>query len=454
MASGSGFSHIPQNVDHIETKYRIIKTKIPVPQSLSLIQILYDLESRSLHGQYPMIWDRADDVSVHDPYGNKWLDFTSTIFVANAGHSNKNILKAIQRMIDKPLLHSYTYPNIERIRYLEVLMSKCPDYLEKAYLVSSGTETTEMALKLMKMAKSSNDLRKTKIIAFKNSYHGRTLGSQQLSGNEKAKDWIKHKDPDILHIDFPYPWLESSNNPHQFDKQMEEICQTWNLNPMKDISGFMIETFQGWGAFFYPEQYIKALSKYSKKNNMIVCFDEMQAGFGRTGKLFGFEHYDIEPDLVCLGKGASSGFPLSLLIGKKDIMDLPEVGSMSSTHSANPLGCAIGKANLEEICDNGLLENSLNLGGYLHSSLAKLCAKFPEYILGHFGRGLLAAIVFKEAEHSSLCDSICEKAFQKGLLLVHTGRESIKLAPPLSIQKEAIDEGIKVLDEVLTDVLR
>ena len=116
MASGSGFSHSPKNVEFVNTKYRSIKTKIPVPESIELIQELYKYESRSVHGQYPMIWDRAEDVSVYDPYGNKWLDFTSTIFVANAGHSNKNILDALQKMINKPLLHSYTYPNLKCVK--------------------------------------------------------------------------------------------------------------------------------------------------------------------------------------------------------------------------------------------------------------------------------------------------------------------------------------------------
>ena len=191
MASGSGFSHIPQNVKCINTKYRSINTKIPVPESIELIQQLYKYESRSVHGQYPMIWDRAEDISVHDPYGNKWLDFTSTIFVANAGHSNKNILNALQKMVNKPLLHSYTYPNLERIEYLNKLIGITPDYLNKAYMVSSGTETTEMALKLIRMA--NKDEKRSVVITFEGAYHGRTLGAQQLTGNASAKEWVRTK---------------------------------------------------------------------------------------------------------------------------------------------------------------------------------------------------------------------------------------------------------------------
>ena len=179
----------------------------------------------------------------------------------------------------------------------------------------------------------------------------------------------------------------------------------------------------------------------------------MQAGFGRTGKLFGFQHYEIEPDLVCLGKGASSGFPLSLLLGKKELMDIPDIGSMSSTHSANPLACAVGKANLEALCEEGLIENACKLGEHFHRRLMELSLKFNKYVLNSYGVGLLGAIVFKSPEHSVFCDKICEISFQKGLLLVHTGRESIKLAPPLSITKEALDEGLDVLEEVFIDVI-
>jgi len=451
MASGSGFSHIPQNVECINTNYRTINTKIPVPESIELIQQLYKYESRSVHGQYPMIWDRAEDISVYDPYGNKWLDFTSTIFVANAGHSNKNILNALQKMVNKPLLHSYTYPNLERIEYLKKLIGVTPDYLNKAYMVSSGTETTEMALKLIRMA--NKDEKRSVVITFEGAYHGRTLGAQQLTGNASAKEWVRNQDPDIIHLGFPYPWIEEAKNESYFEREMDKFCEKYNLDPEKDISGFIIETFQGWGAFFYPQEYIKALSNYCKKNRIIICFDEMQAGFGRTGKLFGFQHYDIEPDLVCLGKGASSGFPLSLLLGKKELMDIPDIGSMSSTHSANPLACAVGKANLEALCEEGLIENACKLGEHFHKRLRELSQKFNKYVLNSYGLGLLGAIVFKSTEHSVFCDKICEISFQKGLLLVHTGRESIKLAPPLSITKEALDEGLDVLEEVFTDVI-
>ena len=180
----------------------------------------------------------------------------------------------------------------------------------------------------------------------------------------------------------------------------------------------------------------------------------MQAGFGRTGELFGYSHYEVEPDLLCCGKGASSGLPLAIVMGSKEVMDLPGIGSMSSTHSANPLCCVAGHENLKAMLEDGLIENAKNLGIILHKELNDIKNLFPEHIKYVFGKGLLAGIVFIDSngvQLNQLCDKVCEKALQRGLLLVHTGRESIKLAPPLSINKEALLEGISVLQGCISD---
>ena len=180
----------------------------------------------------------------------------------------------------------------------------------------------------------------------------------------------------------------------------------------------------------------------------------MQAGFGRTGKLFGYMHYGVEPDLLCLGKGASSGLPLSVVLGSKEVMDLPDIGSMSSTHSANPLCCVAGYENLKAMLEDGLVENSQKLGGLFHQSLNQIKNNHYNVLKYVFGTGLLAALVFIDRDGnplSHLCDKISEKAMQRGLLVIHTGRESIKLAPPLSILEDALVEGVQVLETCIKD---
>ena len=329
------FNRKPQSVSKINTKYRRIVTQLPVPESLEIINKLDRYESRSMHGQIPIVWDRAEGFNVYDAWGNKWLDFTSTIFVANAGHGNPKISEALKNTINKPLLHTYNYYSKERSDYIEYLIKNTPFYLNKAFLLSAGTEATECALKLMRMYGKQNNKKKIGVISFSGNWHGRTLGAQMLSDDCKQKEWIGYQDPNIYYLPFPFPWTKEAVEDSEafFTESINKLIKTYNLSPQQDLCGFMIETFQGWGALFYPINFIKAVEKFARKNQMLLTFDEMQAGFGRTGRLFGYMHYNIWPDIICCGKGASSSLPLSFVLGRKDILDIPEIGSMSSTRS-------------------------------------------------------------------------------------------------------------------------
>jgi len=451
--AGKVFSHQSIKVEKIATKYRTIKTDIPVPESISMLEKMYEIEAQAMHGQLPMVWDRADDFQIYDQWGNIWIDFTSTIFVANAGHGNKHIVEGLRKVLDKPLLHTYTYASSERIEYLEYLIKNTPKQFEKAFLLSAGTEATEAALKLMRLNGQKQGKRKGGVICFNGAFHGRTMGAQMMTGNAPAKEWVGYQDPNIHHLNFPYPW-EIENPKDFFESEIEKLLKDKDLDPDKDLCGFMLETFQGWGAVFYPKDFVQALMVFAKKHNMLVAFDEMQAGFGRTGKLFGYEHYEVKPDILCCGKGASSGLPLAIVLGSKEVMDLPDIGSMSSTHSANPLVCVAGHQNLKAMYEDGLIDNSENLGNIFHQRLNEIKNKYHNHLRYVFGKGLLAALIFMDENDkplSELCDKISEKAFQKGLLVVHTGRESIKLAPPLSITKEAMLEGVEVIEQCIKE---
>lgn len=455
--SGQGFSHEPQKVPHVSTNYRTIKTAIPVPESIPLLQRMYRTESRSMHGQMPIIWERSEGVQVHDPWGNTWLDFSSTIFVTNAGHGNPRIVKALRKVLDKPLLHTYTYASSERIDYLEYLIRNTPSQFEKAYLLSAGTEATEAAFKLMRLNGKKNGKKQVGIICFDGAYHGRTMGAQMMTGNDSAKAWIGYQDSHIHHLPFPYPWETGKASPKKiFQETLAQLLESKGLNPDTDLCGFMLETFQGWGAIFFPDEFIQELVDYARGHQMLVAFDEMQAGFGRTGELFGYMHYGVEPDLICCGKGVSSSLPLAFVLGSKEIMDLPDIGSMSSTHSANPMVCAAGKANLEALLEDGLIMNSRNLGKFFHKKLHSIKDRFPEHLAYIQGRGLLAALIFMSEDGeplTSLCDKISEICLHRGLLVVHTGRESIKLGPPLMISEEALHEGLSVLESAIEDAI-
>ena len=181
--SGSSFSHTPMEVKKVNTTYRVISTKIPVPESIPILEEIYQIESHSMHGQLPIIWDRAEDFSVYDKWGNKWIDFSSTIFVSNAGHSNKRILNALEDLIKKPLLHTYTFTSPERYEYIKYLIANTPKNFEKAFLLSAGTEATECILKLMRLNGIKQNKRKGGVICFEGNWHGRTLGAQMMGWN-------------------------------------------------------------------------------------------------------------------------------------------------------------------------------------------------------------------------------------------------------------------------------
>ena len=456
--AGWKFDLTPLDVPKISTRYRRIVTRLPVPESLPLLEALDRYETVAMHGQLPVVWDRAEGFQVHDAWGNSWIDFTSTIFVTNAGHGNPRILEALRQQVNKPLLHTYTFATKIRADYLQYLIESTPAQFEKAFLLSAGTEATECALKLMRMNGYKNGKRRPGMVTFEGNWHGRTLGSQMLSYNPAQKEWIGYLDPNIYHLPFPYPWREEAvRSPRTyFRKTVDALLRERGLNPKTDLCGFLLETFQGWGAVLYPPEFVQEVEIFARENNILLAFDEMQSGFGRLGTLFGYMQYGVEPDILCCGKGASSSLPLSIVLWRREIMDLPPIGSMSSTHSANPLACAAGLANLQALIQDGLIENSRVLGESFRRRLNEIKSEFPDHIRYVLGRGLLAALHFVDRNGNALVEvanTVCQEAMRRGLLVVHTGRETIKLAPPLCISEDAMIEGLDVLRDSINAVV-
>ena len=419
---------------------------------------LSKIEASTMHGQLPLVWDHAVGEEVYDEYGNVYTDFTSGIFVANAGHSHPRVVNAIVEATTKGVLHTYTYLNKYRVSYLEYLLKVTPSNFEKAFLTSAGSEATEAGLKLMRLGGIKKNKRRNGIICFQGAWHGRTLGAQGMSGNEEQKSWFGFKDPNIHFLPFPYPLLEkyNSNSGEQFMKDINELCARENIELDKDIAGFMIETFQGYGAIFYPSEYMLALDKLAKKNDIYMCFDEMQSGFGRTGKLFGYEHYSVTPDIICCGKGISSSLPLSAILTSAELIDLPGAGNMSSTHSGNPIACAAAEASLRVIIEEGLIENSEKMGKVLLDELNRLKNKYSNVISLVCGKGLLAAVHFGspgEQKGVEIANRLCFACLSRGILLVKTNRETIKFGPPLSMKEDKIVNSFKIIDEELSKIL-
>ena len=444
------FNMSPRNVAKVDTPHRKIKTEIPVKKSIHLLNELKKLESTNAVEQLPVIWDKAIDYQIFDPYGNVWIDFTSSIFVTNSGHSNSNVINKIKEQLEKPLTHSYYYPTEIRLKFLKKLIDFSPKNIEKAILLSAGTEATERAIKIAKINGIAK--KKNKIVAWEGNYHGKTLNAQMISGQFNDHKWIENFDNNIIHLPFPYPWINDLSGKELFFQHLN-ILEQRGIN-LSDISSFFVESFQGWGAIFYPPDYIVELRKWASKNESLLIFDEIQAGFFRTGKLFAYEHYDVEADLIICGKGISGSLPLSAVLGSKELIELDS--AYTSTHGGHPLSCAAGLGNLEFFDDKAFSSSLHRKSKLMREELESWKQKYPNRIKTVLGKGMLYG-VFINKENSNELDNdlvniICEKAMEKGVFSICTGRGTLKLGPPLTISDEALIEGISVYEECFMEL--
>lgn len=454
---GKEFSITPREVPQVETKFRRIVTPLPHPDSVVTLEKLRLFEPQSMRGQPPIVWDRAEDISVFDKYGNRWLDWSSGVLVTNAGHGAPEVKQAILDQVNSGLLHNYVFPSEERAALAEALVEVAPKGLEKVFLLTTGSEATECAIKLSRAhGLKVGGKQKIGIVGFERGFHGRTLGSQQAGGMAGQKAWIVNEDPAILNAPFPDGYWQANTS---FDVFLAALAQR-GLKP-EHIAGVMMETYQGVGPDFAPVEYVRKLADWCRQNQVVLVFDEVQAGFGRTGKFWAFEHYGVTPDLICCGKGISSSLPLSAVIGRTEIMDQFPPGSMTSTHTGNPVCCAAALASLKKILRDKLTENAAQLGPVLLAGLQQIQARHPE-VIGHVTAvGLVAGMQLmqpgkKEPNHD-LAHRIIELCFQKGLLLfapVGAWGQTIKIAPPLTIPRAAVEEGLAVLGQATEEAVK
>ena len=452
--AGRTYDLTPKDVAPVSTKYREIVTQIPAPESLHVLQDLHDYEPLSMSGQPPVIWDRAEGCCVHDAYGNKWLDWSSGVLVTNAGHGRAEIVEAVQRQAQHGLLHNYCFPSSIRAALARKLVEITPEKLSKAFLLTTGSEATECAIKLARThGQAVGGDEKIGIVTFEHAFHGRTLGAQTAGGIPSLKTWIVKLDPTFVQVPFPDGFRCPDTS---FDLFLSSIAEQGS-GPEK-ISGVMTETYQGGGASFAPPKYIQALAEWCEKHDVVLIMDEVQAAFGRCGKDFGFEHYGIVPDLACFGKGMSSSLPISAVVGREDLMDQYPPGSMTSTHTGNPICVAAALASIELIEKENLAENAAAMGSILHQGLNALMEKYSDIIGAVHGKGLVAGVHMVKAggiePDPDLAFDIVRICMEKGLLMfspVGYMGGTVKIAPPLMTPEDAICEGLEVLEEAIAE---
>lgn len=447
----------PVDVPKVNTKYRTIKTKIPVPDSLPIFERISKVEPRSMKGQPPVVWEEAKGFIISDRWGNRWIDWSSGVLVTNAGHGREEIKEELRKIIDQNLLTTYVFMHEKRLELAEALSKVSPEPENyKVFLLSTGSEATENCIKLSKTyAMEKYGPQKKYFVTFSNAFHGRTMGAQLAGGVDSLKTWIGERDKTFINVPFPDGYRNENVSFDLFLKTLEEK----NIKP-EEVAGVMSESYQGGGVEFLPNEYAKELEKFCHKYDIVLTMDEVQAGFGRSGKYWTFNHYDIKPDLIATGKGISSSLPLSAVIGRKDIMELYGPGSMTSTHSASPLPVAAALANLKIIQNEKLVEHSAKMGEIMNPELIRIQNKHRDHLGKFNGKGLVAAIQCVKPGTKNPDPEVALKiniaSMQKGLLMfapVGLGGASIKIAPPLVINEEALKESLQVFEEAVDEVL-
>jgi len=455
------FSRRPESVPPVETRYRRIRTALPPPELSWVLAESEATEPRSMAlDQLPVIWDRAEGFQVHDTEGNCWLDFSSGIFVANAGHAHPSVVQAIQDQLSRPLLHNYYFPSEIRARLTRKLVEVSDPDLDCVFLLTTGSEATECAIKLARIHGYKRDPKKLGIVTLTYGFHGKTLGSQTAGGRPEAKWWIGQLDSNFHHLPVPFcvrcPWGKDGYDACGqacFESGMQQLADSGV--DLSTICAFMFEPYQGWSAAFLPADYVAAMRRWADDHGALLISDEVQAGFGRTGKLFGYQHFGVPVDLVCCGKGLSSSLPISAVLGRRELVDVDP--SLNSTHGGNPLCCAAALANLEALQREQLVAKAADMGSVVQPRLQRLQERYPERIAAVSGAGAVWGILLQKPGSQTwdveMGDHITEQCMRRGVLLVRTGVGSIKLGPPLTMPVPALVEGLDVLAQVFEDCL-
>jgi 4-aminobutyrate aminotransferase-like enzyme len=423
------YSLEPVDVKKVSTRYRSIQTKMPVPESLAIFASLKKSEPRSMMGMPPVVWDRAENFSVEDKWGNRWIDWSSCVLLANAGHGRQEIKTALKEQIDQGLLATYVFVHAKRAELTKALQALSPDpAFYEVFLLSTGSEAIENCIKLAKTyALEKHGPGKKYIVSFENAFHGRTLGAQLVGGNPALKKWIGAVDPTFVQVPFPDGYNTTDTS---FDLFREAIAAKGIK--AADIAGVLTESYQGGYADFLPAAYAQNLEAFCRSDDIVTIYDEVQAGFGRTGKMFCYEHYGVQPDLIACGKGLSS----------------------------SPLCVTAALANLKILEAEDLIVNAARMGKILISELERIRNQYPKILAVIHGKGLVAGIrvadpktAKPDGETALKINTAC---YQKGLLMfapVGSRGECVKIAPPLTITEEALREGIDVFEEALNEVL-
>jgi 4-aminobutyrate aminotransferase/4-aminobutyrate aminotransferase/(S)-3-amino-2-methylpropionate transaminase len=441
------------------------KSTIPGRLSNRLLKEQFLIEAPNLtlnDPQLSIVWDRADGTRVFDVDGNEYIDFSSGLNVANVGHRNKYVIDRAKAQLDKQLqgmgdFHS----NTKKIEFLKKIEEISPIINPRVITAVNGSDAVDAALKTATLATG-----KSNFISFYGGYHGMGAKSLEVTARHHFRQPFTKELPKtstFLPYPYSYLWNNSTKQSDYINYSLNSLVQTIenSASGSNDIAAVIIESFQGRGGVVQaPKEFMKGVREICSKNNVLLIVDEILTGFGRTGKWFGFQHSDIEPDLITVGKGLSSGYPISAVIGNSSIME-KAWGKFSgesihtSTFQGNPLGCEISIASIEYIQNNDLIQKSSNSGLYFKKKLKEKLESHP--LVGDIrGSGLMIGIEFvidkkSKKANSEFCWNVMREGLQEGLLFLNGGHQVnvLCLTPPLTISEEEIDYCVERLQKIL-----
>lgn len=374
-----------------------------------------------LYQRFPIVIDRGKGAKVWDDAGKEYIDCMAGYGVALVGHCNDRVVNAIKDQVEKLMVcHMSTY-NTARSIMLKKLSKVVPTGLDKFFLSNSGAEAVETALKFSRKFSG-----KPGIISMNGGYHGKTLGALSVTSSEKYR---RPFEPLLDHIKFvPY------GNTQKLIDMIDDKTGTVILEPVQGESGIIVP----------PPGFIPEVREICSKHSILLIFDEIQSGFGRTGKMWAAENWNTIPDIVCVAKGIAGGFPMGLTITKPEIIESMKVGEHSSTFAGNPLACAASSASIDALLLDGLIDNSAKTGKYFKELLLGLKEKH-KIVREVRGLGLMLALELRFDVRNILMDGI-----SNGILMLYSGRNIVRLLPPLVIDRELISSFVTTLDRSLT----
>jgi len=431
-----------------------IITSLPGPKAKAIIDRDDQVISPSYTRSYPLVAERGEGAMVEDPDGNRFLDFAAGIAVVATGHCHPRVVKAIQEQAAK-LIHmsgtDFYYENM--VALAEKLAVLVPgNGPRRVYFGNSGTEAVEAAIKLARYHSGRGQF-----VAFVGAFHGRTMGSLALTGSKSGQQkGFFPVMPGAHHV--PYAYCYRCAYGKEPDSCAVECVQAMETElfrttvPPEEVAAIFVEPVQGEGGYVVPPQkFFDELRRLADKHGILLVADEVQSGMGRTGKMFASEHFGLEPDVLTLAKGIASGMPLGAMVARAELMDW-KPGAHASTFGGNPVAVAASLATIE-LLEQGLVDNASFIGARLMDKLRDFPKRFP--IVGDVrGLGLMIGIelvrdqVTKERA-GDLRDKLVQMCFERGLLLLGAGPNTIRLCPPLVINKDQADFAVKTIEECL-----